>query len=143
MKTITNFSDLDLNQKYSYADYLLWQFSERVELIKGRILEMSPAPLRVHQEIRMFISNVIYNYLKGKSYNIYNAPFDVRLIKEKGKSNKDIETLVQPDICVICDESKLDDYGCIGAPDFIIEISSKSTKKKDEVYNTDYTKKMA
>ncbi len=133
MKPITDISQLDLNKQYTYADYLTWQFSERVELIKGWINKMSPAPKRIHQEFSRRIEVQIDQYLKNKDCKIYDAPFDVRLIKNKGQHNKEIDTVVQPDICVICDLEKLDDYGCVGAPDWIIEILSKSSMKTDEV----------
>lgn len=131
MKTITDFSQLDLKKQYTYADYLTWQFSERVELIKGWIYKMSPAPRRVHQKVEGIIFNKFFNFLEDKKCEIYQSPFDVRLIKNKGQKNHEINTVVQPDICVVCDLEKLDDAGCIGAPDLIIEILSDSTAKKD------------
>ncbi len=128
MASITNFSDLDLTKTYTYADYLTWQFSERVELIKGFIKKMSPAPNRIHQGVSMNLSLMIGNILKSKSCNLFAAPFDVRLpIPSKHKDT----TVVQPDLCIICDESKLDDLGCNGAPDLIIEIVSKNNSKHD------------
>lgn len=116
---------------YSYADYLKWTFDERVELIKGKIFDMSPAPTRKHQEIGFIISNEIYNYLKGKPCKAYYAPFDVRLPNKKGDPDDKIYTVVQPDIMVICNQDKLDEKGCVGAPDLIVEILSPSTAKKD------------
>lgn len=134
MHIITDLSQLDLTKRYSYADYLLWQFQERVELVRGFIVKMSPSPRRRHQEI----SAVIYGYLnaslKGKACKVYYAPFDVRMVKNKGQADENIDTVVQPDISIICDPSKLDDYGCIGAPDLIVEILSPGNKKYDEVY---------
>ena len=127
---ITSISQLDLNKKYTYADYLTWQFDEMVELIKGRIFRMSPAPKRLHQEFSGNVFSEFHNYLKIKPCKVYEAPFDVRLIKNKNKDNKQIETVVQPDICIICDLDKLDDYGCIGSPDLIVEIVSKASKKR-------------
>ncbi len=131
MKPITDFSQLDLKKQYTYADYLTWQFSERVELIKGWIYKMSPAPRRVHQKVEGIIFNKFFNYLESSKCEIYQSPFDVRLVKNKGQKNQEIDTVVQPDICVICDLEKLDDAGCLGAPDLIIEILSDSTAKKD------------
>ena len=130
MKKITNINQLDLNKLYTYADYLTWQFQERVELIRGKIFKMSPAPKRVHQEIEGYLYTEINLFLRKKSCKVYPAPFDVRLFK-KTKKDQEIETVVQPDICVICDREKLDDRGCIGAPDLIVEILSPSTKNKD------------
>lgn len=124
MKVITNISQLDLNKQYTYADYLTWQFSERVELIKGWVYKMSPAPKRRHQAVQMALSNLLYNSLVEKC-SIYTAPFDV-LLNSDGKS-----TIVQPDISIICDKTKLTEQGCTGAPDLVIEILSLSTSKKD------------
>ena len=115
---------------YTYADYLKWHFEEQVELIKGKIFKMSPAPKRIHQKISRELSNRIFNFLNGQKCEAYSAPFDVRL-PVKSKKNEDITTVVQPDICVICDPLKLDDAGCIGAPDIIIEILSKGNNKKE------------
>ena len=125
-------SDLNLDEKYTYADYVKWTFDEAVELIKGHIFKME-VPLTNHQGLSGNLVVLIKNYLKGKSYKVYTAPFDVRLPKPLShrKSDKDIETVVQPDICVVCDLSKIDRRGCIGAPDLIVEILSKGTASKD------------
>jgi Uma2 family endonuclease len=114
---------------YSYADYLKWTMDEMVEIIKGRVYKLS-APKRVHQTISIRISSKIFNLLEGQKCKVYSAPFDVRL-PVKSRKNEDIFTVVQPDICVICDPTKLDDAGCIGAPDLIIEILSKGNNKKE------------
>lgn len=129
---IKNIKELDLKASYTYADYLLWNFKERVELIKGKIFKMSPAPGSYHQEISFELSGIFYNYFKKKSCKVYTAPFDVRLIniKESTADNK-IITVVQPDLCVICDTSKIDERGAIGAPDLIIEILSQGNFKKE------------
>ena len=131
MKPITDISQLDLKKQYTYADYLTWQLSERVELIKGWLFRMSPAPRRVHQKIEGILHVRFWTFFEHSSCEVYQSPFDVRLIKNKGEKNQEVDTVVQPDICVICDEKKLDDAGCIGAPDLIIEILSDSTAKKD------------
>jgi len=128
---ITDISQLDLSKTYTYADYLTWQFNERLELIKGWIYKMSPAPRRLHQEVEGNIYLEVGSYFKKTKCKTYQSPFDVRLIKNKGQSDKKITTVVQPDICVICDLNKLDDRGCVGAPDLIIEVLSPSTMKKD------------
>ena len=130
MEKITNINQLDLNKLYTYADYLTWQFQERVELIKGKIFKMSPAPLNIHQAVSSNLHRDMSIFFKSNACAIRHAPFDVRLIK-KTKKNNSITTVVQPDICVICDREKLDDRGCIGAPDLIVEILSPSTKNKD------------
>lgn len=92
---------------------------------------MSLAPNRVHQGLSGNLLLNIGTFLKGKKCKVYAAPFDVRLPKKKGNRNEEIPTVIQPDICVICDETKLDDAGCIGAPDLIVEILSPSTASKD------------
>lgn len=132
------FSDLDLNGTYTYADYLRWTFEERLELIKGKIFKMTPAPNLYHQDISANLSGELYNYLRGKPCKVYSAPFDVRLPR-KDKASEKIYTVVQPDICVVCDLTKLDKRGCIGAPEIIVEILSpgnnqKELRNKYEVY---------
>jgi Uma2 family endonuclease len=128
MKPITDISQLDLTKSYTFADYLSWQFSEMVELIKGKIYKMTPAPLLLHQKISMHLSAEIFYFLKKKKCSVFAAPFDVYLPIEKTSGKP---TVVQPDICVICDQSKIDNQGCIGAPDMIVEILSPSTAHKD------------
>ena len=129
---ITDINQLDLNKKYTYADYLTWDFDEIVELIKGRIFRMAPAPDMSHQWTSSDLHTLIGNYLRNKKCKIFSAPFDVRLPLPDHKQTKEkIDTVVQPDICIICDLSKLDRRGCNGAPDWIIEILSKGTAKKD------------
>ncbi|WP_299285848.1 Uma2 family endonuclease [uncultured Mucilaginibacter sp.] len=124
------FSDLDLNKTYTYADYLKWTFDERLELIKGKIFPMSPAPAEIHQRISHKVNLALGNNLYGKPCAVYAAPFDVRLIL-KSKKDKEIITVLQPDICVICDLSKIDDRGCLGAPDIVVEILSPGNNKKE------------
>ncbi len=134
---VVKFSDLDINGTFSYADYLTWKFEERVELIKGRIFKMSPAPSVRHQKVASHLAVEIGWHFKKLKCEMYISPFDVRLTDSKKKvkkSNQEIHTVVQPDICVICDESKLDEKGCIGAPDWIIEIVSPGSQKHDLKY---------
>ena len=133
MPKITRLSQLDLTQTYSYADYLTWQFDETVELIKGKIMLMSPAPNVNHQRIERKLLVTIDGYLKGKKCEIFVAPFDVRLYNRKKSilASKDIYTVVQPDLCVICNPEVLDQQGCNGAPDWIIEILSKGNSKRE------------
>ena len=129
---ITDINQLDFSKRYTYADYLTWQFDEMVELIKGKIYRMSPAPKESHQDISVELLYQINHFLKKKNCKVYHAPFDVilPLLKSKQTSDK-IDTVVQPDICVICDRSKITEQGCTGAPDWIIEILSKGTIHKD------------
>lgn len=125
------------NQKFSYRDYLSWtKPGERWELIHGEAFDMSPAPARIHQDISEKLSRIIGNFLDGKPCKIYYAPIDVRLPDNQDDLDEDIETVIQPDIVIICDPSKLDDKGVRGAPDWIIEILSPSTEKRD--YNDKY-----
>lgn len=129
MKIITDIKQLDLNKSYTYADYLTWRFMERVELILGKIFLMSPAPQSQHQFISATLTVEIGSFLKNKDCRIFSAPFDVRLpvTNKNGESN----TVVQPDLCVICDSSKIVKKGCNGAPDLVVEIISESTVKRD------------
>ena len=136
---ITSLDQLDLSKQYTYADYLKWRFQERVELIRGRIFKMSPAPARKHQAISRYITSQMVKYFENQPCEWYYAPFDVRLPRKASKADKQVYTVVQPDICVICDKTKLDKRGCVGAPDLIIEIlspgnSKKEMKDKFEVY---------
>ncbi|MFN4147036.1 MAG: Uma2 family endonuclease [Runella sp.] len=136
---ITRLDQLDLSKQYSYADYLKWRFEERVELIRGYIHKMSPAPARRHQGLSIALINQMYPHFKNHQCRMYHAPFDVRLTRKSKNKSKEVTTVVQPDLCVICDESKLDKRGCVGAPDLIVEIlspgnSKKEMKDKFEVY---------
>ena len=109
------------DQHYTYADYKTWPEDERWELIDGVAWNMGPAPARKHQGISTNILRELSNYLKDKNCNIYGAPFDVRL--PDGSQNDDaVDTVVQPDISVFCDEKRLDDRGAVGAPDLVVEI---------------------
>ena len=127
---ITDFDQLDVNANYTYADYLTWRFDEMVELIKGKVFKMSPAPSRFHQDISVNLTRILSNFLFRGPCKLYHAPTDVRLIT-KGKENQDIISVVQPDIFVVCDAGKMDEKGCLGSPDFIIEIVSPGTSSKD------------
>lgn len=127
---ITNINQLDFNKTYTYADYLLWKFKERVELIKGKIIEMSPAPSTNHQSISSNLHGQFYKVFEERKCKLFSAPFDVRLPIHKSDSDK-IHTVVQPDLCIVCDPNKLDDKGCIGAPDLVVEILSPSNSKRE------------
>lgn len=117
---------------YTYADLLEWEGDTRYELYSGQPRAMS-SPSDVHQDISMALSAQLYNYLKGKRCKPYAAPFDVRLFAEKGESPEDTDTVVQPDLMVVCDPDKVDRHGVRGAPDIIIEILSESTRKLDRL----------
>jgi len=128
-------SQLNLNDTYSYADYLTWQFDEAVELIKGKIQLMCPAPTIKHQRISRDLGYLINQFLKQKPKNceLFIAPFDVKLFNSKKAQLADthIYSVVQPDLCVVCDPQKLTEQGCNGEPDWIIEVLSKGNSKKE------------
>jgi Uma2 family endonuclease len=117
-------------EKYSYADYLTWDEGARFELIDGEIFNMSPAPSRRHQQVLRELSTAFSVFLREKECEVFFAPFDVRLLVEN-KQDDDINNVVQPDLSIVCDKDKLDDKGCNGAPDMIIEILSPSSVKLD------------
>ncbi|MCI5157311.1 MAG: Uma2 family endonuclease [Candidatus Electrothrix sp. AUS1_2] len=116
---------------YSYADYFSWDDQKRWELINGEAWDMSPAPSRLHQSVSGRLVYALFDYFKEKECEVYAAPFDVRLPDKEDAEDTEIFTVVQSDISVICDRKKLDDRGCIGPPDLIIEILSPSTAAKD------------
>lgn len=118
------------NKKYSYADYLTWDEVERFELIDGKVYNMSPAPSRRHQQILRELSTAFSVYLREKECEVFFAPFDVRLLVDN-KQDEEIYNVVQPDLSIVCDQEKLDDKGCNGAPDMIIEILSPASVKLD------------
>ncbi|HAE38223.1 MAG TPA: Uma2 family endonuclease [Candidatus Riflebacteria bacterium] len=121
----------DSKQEFSYADYQKWPADKRFEIIDGVAYAMN-APLRIHQKLSGEFFRLFANYLKGKPCEIYAAPFDVRF-ETGSKQDNDIQTVVQPDLSVICDHSKLDDRGCLGAPDMIIEVLSPATMSYDNI----------
>jgi Uma2 family endonuclease len=124
---------LDLNQRYTYADYLTWWDDKRRELVGGLVKMMSPAASVSHARVVVNIINLMVNYIrkhKGKC-EVFTAPFDVRLPKNGEKENHLIQTVVQPDIVVVCNPEKIDEKGCLGAPDLIVEILSPSTRRYD------------
>jgi len=119
---------LQSDKRYTYADYLTWDETIRCELFDGVPCMMSPAPSRMHQDINMTLSTQLNNFLADKPCKVYAAPFDVRLSVGEGN-----DTIVQPDIVVVCDRTKLDEKGCLGAPDLIVEILSPSSAAHDRV----------
>jgi len=130
---------LKYDDLYTYADYVTWPHVERWELIEGFPYNMSPAPTRRHQDLSGEFFKQIAVFLDDKPCKVYSAPFDVRLLPEaspeelRAADDDHITTVVQPDISVICDHEKLDERGCLGAPDIIIEILSPSTAAKDQI----------
>lgn len=144
-------------QKFSYADYIEWSDKERWEIIDGIAYNMSPSPGMRHQEISFRLSGIFYRLLKNSRCRAFTAPFDVIFIEDSDlKDNafeadnveyhniqltrlknhsveySGIKTVVQPDIVVVCDPDKLQQRGCFGSPDIVVEILSKATAYKDE-----------
>lgn len=123
------------NNRYTYAEYLKWSKDERWELLGGTAYNIA-APSRRHQEVSGELFYQIRSYLTDNPCKIYSAPFDVRF-REPEEEDEQIWNVVQPDLTVVCDESKLDDKGCLGAPELIIEIISPTS------ISLDYVKKFA
>ena len=117
---------------HTYADYCSWPDDVRYELIDGVAYAMGPAPVRRHQGILLELARQVANILEGSPCRPYIAPFDVRLPKTDEIDN-DVDTVVQPDLVVICDRAKLDDKGCRGAPDWVVEVLSPSTAGHDQI----------
>ena len=115
------------NEYYTYTDYCTWDDGERWELIDGVPYAMSPAPSRIHQEISGNLYGQFFNFLRNKPCKVYSAPFDVRI-----NADAEDDTVVQPDLLVVCDHSKLDEKGGKGAPDLVIEILSPSSARHDK-----------
>jgi Uma2 family endonuclease len=111
---------------YTYADYLTWPDDVRYELIEGVPYMMSPAPTRAHQSVLGYIFRKIGDYLEDGKCEVFVAPFDVRL-----NADTEDDTVVQPDILVVCDESKIGDKAIVGAPDMVVEVLSPSTETHD------------
>ena len=110
--------------RFAYADYKAWELKsdERYELIYGVAYAMS-APNLAHQRILTMLTSEFYTFLKGKQCEVFAAPFDVRLFYKEDESD---DTVVQPDVVVVCDPQKLGEEGCRGAPDMVVEILSPS-----------------
>jgi Uma2 family endonuclease len=131
MDVITDISQLDLSKSYTYADYLSWKFTDLVELVRGRIVRKMSAPTFAHQQCSSNLQGLVWNYLRDKPCRVFAAPFDVRLLRSTGNGDAQVRTVVQPDLCVICDATKFDRRGCVGAPDWVIEIISPGTTTHD------------
>ena len=123
---------LDLTKRYTYADYLTWMDDVRRELYDGFIKLMTPAPSSKHQELSTNLVSICWNFLRNKQCKIYHAPSDVRFPKDRiSKDDQLVYTVLQPDLYIVCDLSKIDARGCLGAPDMIIEIISAKNSKRD------------
>ena len=128
---ITDIAQLDPNGTYSYADYLTWQFTELVELLRGKIMRRMSAPTDQHQEIVGELHFQLRSYLQRQSCQVRVAPYDVRLPQRGTTADQAIYTVVQPDVCVICDPGKIESRGCLGPPDLIVEVTSPRTAARD------------
>lgn len=121
----------DDSQRWTYADYLTWPDDQRWEILDGVAYAMSPAPGVAHQRVSRSLTRIIANHLLGRQCELFAAPFDVRLADSPAVSDNYVESVVQPDLVVVCDKDKLDERGCNGAPDLVIEIASPRTSKND------------
>jgi Uma2 family endonuclease len=117
---------------YTYADYSKWPEEERWELIEGEPFNMSPAPSLTHQRVVAELLTQIRQQLRGSGCETFVAPFDVRLPKGD-EAEEAVDSIVQPDIVVVCDLAQLDERGCRGAPDWIIEVLSPHTAARDQI----------
>lgn len=123
---------IEKNKLYTYAEYKRWPEGARYELIDGTVFDMSPAPGMTHQKVSMNLSKEIANFFEEKPCLVFCAPFDV-FFPDEDEKEEDIKNIVQPDISIICDESKLSEKGCTGAPDVVIELISPSTASHDQI----------
>ena len=123
---------LRTEKHYTYADYLQWPDDARYELIDGEALLMSPAPLVEHQEVAGEVYYQLRNQLDGQPCRPYIAPVDVRLPRAD-EADAAIDTVVQPDVLVVCDPHKIDRRGVRGAPDWVLEVLSPSTAAHDQI----------
>jgi Uma2 family endonuclease len=129
-KSYQKVEEPDPSLTYTYADYMKWKFLERLELLKGKIFQLSAANT-IHQRVSMKLGFDLYGFLKGKTCQVFIAPFDVRLPVKNRKKDDQITTVVQPDVCVFCDPVKIDERGACGAPDLVVEILSPSNSQYD------------
>ena len=119
--------------RHTYGEYRQWPEEARYELIDGVAYAMAPAPTRVHQEILLELARQVANALVEHPCKAFIAPFDVRLPKGD-EADDEVDTVVQPDLSVVCDPGKLDEHGCRGAPDWIVEVLSPATASHDHIH---------
>lgn len=124
------------NRFHTYSDYLAWSGEERWEIVGGVAHSMSPAPGRAHQTVSRRMAFQIEAFLENGPCEMFTAPFDVRL-SESPQRDDAVMNVVQPDILVVCDPQKLDERGCKGAPDWVIEITSPATASRDHILKRD------
>jgi len=120
-------------QRHTYGDYLTWSAEHGNELINGTAyVREPPAPSRYHQQLAGELFGQIWTALRDKPCQVFHAPFDVRLPKS-GEADDQVDTVVQPDVLVVCDLQKLDERGMRGAPDWVAEVLSPSTASYDRI----------
>lgn len=124
--------ELIRESSYTYEDLLSWDDGVFYELYDG-IPVIMESPSDIHQTISMELARQLANFLMGKKCRVFSAPFDVRLFEQPGDTPKDVDTVVQPDLTVVCDQSKIDRRGIHGAPDLVVEITSPSTRRYDRL----------
>ena len=118
---------------YTYSDYKNWPDDERWEIIEGEAFQMSPAPGTKHQEMVVEMTRQIANFLEGKDCSVFSGPVDV-FLPARGESEDETSTVVQPDLAVVCDKSKITERGIKGPPDIMIEVLSPYGRKRDLLY---------
>jgi Uma2 family endonuclease len=120
-------------QHHTYGDYLTWSDDHREELIDGiAYIREPPAPSPLHQELVGELYYQVRTALEGKPGRVYIAPFDVRLPKSD-ETDDQIDTVVQPDVLIVCNRHRLDQRGMRGAPDWLAEVLSPSTASHDQI----------
>ena len=123
---------------HTYADYLSWPDDVRYELIDGEAYAMAPAPTPLHQLWVGEVYRQLADTLSGTPCRVFLAPFDVRLSHDDTfEVDADIDTVVQPDLSVVCDRGKIDERGCRGAPDWVVEVLSPSSAGRDMIVKRD------
>ena len=122
--------------RYTFADYLTWDEADHIELIYGYPYMMS-SPSTEHQLVSGELFAQLHTYLADKKCRVIAAPYAVRLFEEASDRPEDVNTVVEPDLVVICDPSKMDRRGCKGAPDLVIEILSPSSRRHDRIVKLD------
>ncbi|MBR2214295.1 MAG: Uma2 family endonuclease [Selenomonadaceae bacterium] len=119
-------------EAYTYEDYLNFPEDTRAEIVNGEIYLMSSPSLR-HQEICGELYRQLANFLEGKKCRVFLAPLAVRLFAQKKDTPREVDTVVEPDISVVCDKNKITSEGLIGAPDMTIEVISPSSRRYDRM----------
>jgi Uma2 family endonuclease len=120
----------DPSLSYTYADYYNWNFIERLELLRGKLIRLAAANTK-HQRVGGKLYVEFYNFLKGKTCQVFIAPYDVRLPVKNRKRDDQITTVVQPDVCIFCNPDNIDERGACGVPDLIVEILSPGNSRYD------------